>query len=52
MDAEELTDWLNAVIDAQVELWDEATTLEEKDEAWDFLWHWRMSLQEAYWDEA
>ena len=48
MGMEEITEWLNAVLEAQVELWDELPP-DERDEAWGFLSEWREELQDAAW---
>ena len=48
MDIYEITAWLNAVADAQIELWGEIPD-EERDEAWCFLREWREQLQDAAW---
>lgn len=48
MDIYEIAAWLNAVVDAQVELWDELPA-EERGECWGFLREWREELQDAAW---
>lgn len=49
MDIDEISAWINAILDAQVELWDELPT-EERGEAWGFLGMWKDELIEAAWN--
>lgn len=51
MDMNEITEWLNAVVDAQVELWDELPA-PENDEAWGFLREWRDDLVKAAYEQG
>lgn len=49
---EEMTDWLNAVVDAQVQLsWEDwPAGAEAADECWGFFSEWREMLKWAAWD--
>lgn len=52
MSDEQITDWLNAVLDAQVELSREPgwESPEEADECWGFFREWRDSFVEEAWN--